>query len=54
MNSAPSTAPVAEKAQHDPQNPWSLTGVTAPLVLQSTEVGISSVERTLILDDFFI
>ena len=54
MNSAPSTAPVVEKAQHDPHCPWSFTGVTAPLVVQSTEAGISSTERTLMLDDFFI
>merc|ERR1711908_128663 len=33
---APSMAPVVEKAQHDPHCPWFLTGVTAPLDLQST------------------
>ena len=47
MNSAPSTAPVVEKAQHDPHCPWSLTGVTAPLVLQSRESARFSVSRTL-------
>merc|ERR1712227_291679 len=35
-NIDPSTDPVVEKAQHDPHCPWFLTGVTAPLVLQST------------------
>merc|ERR1719446_881437 len=29
--------PVVEKAQHEPHCPWFLTGVTAPLVTQSTE-----------------
>jgi hypothetical protein len=37
MKWAPSMAAVAEKAQHDPHYPWSLTGLTAPLVIQSTE-----------------
>jgi len=32
-------APVAEKAQHEPHWPWSFTGVTAPLVVQSIEAG---------------
>ena len=32
---APSTDPVVEKAQHEPQPPWFFTGVTAPLVRQS-------------------
>jgi len=31
-----STAPTAEKAQHDPHDPWFLTEETTPLVLQST------------------
>ena len=35
----PSMAPVAEKDQQDPHCPWSLTGVTAPEVRQSTESG---------------
>lgn len=30
---------MAEKAQHDPQPPWFLTGVTIPEVLQSIAVG---------------
>ena len=30
-------APVAEKAQQEPQLPWSFTGVTAPFSLQSIE-----------------
>jgi len=38
-NQAPSIDPVAEKDQHDPHWPWFLIGVTAPLVLQSTESG---------------
>lgn len=41
MALAPSTAPVVEKAQHDPQEPWFLTGVTA-VDLQSTEAGAAS------------
>ncbi len=32
---------MAEKAQHDPHSPWSLTGVTAPLSVQSTDSGRS-------------
>jgi len=39
MSQADSIASVAEKAQHDPHCPWSFTGVTIPLVLQSTEEG---------------
>jgi len=39
MATAPSTAPVVEKAQHEPHWPWSLMGVTAPLLRQSTESG---------------
>lgn len=35
----PSRTPVVEKAQHEPQPPWSLTGVTTPFVLQSTDAG---------------
>lgn len=31
----PSSMPVVENAQHEPQEPWFLTGVTAPLGLQS-------------------
>jgi len=40
-------APVVEKAQHEPQDPWFLTGVTAPDDLQSTEAALLSVEKTL-------
>jgi len=31
--------PVAENAQHEPQSPWFLIGVTAPAVTQLTEAG---------------
>jgi len=40
-NYALSIDPVAENAQQDPHYPWSLTGVTAFLVLQSTSSNIS-------------
>merc|ERR1719197_898321 len=33
---APSMEPVVAKAQHEPQAPWSLTGVTAPASTQLT------------------
>jgi hypothetical protein len=33
---APSVEPVVENDQHEPHWPWFLTGVTAPLVRQST------------------
>ena len=36
---APSIAPVAEKAQHEPHCAWFLIGVTAPLVVQSMSSG---------------
>eukprot|EP00982_Pelagococcus_subviridis_P004271 29120-Pelagococcus_subviridis.AAC.6 len=42
---APSTAPVAEKLQHDPHIPWFFTGVTAPSALQSKFRGMFSVGR---------
>lgn len=32
---------MAEKAQQDPHSPWSFTGVTAPLSVQSTDSGRS-------------
>ena len=35
---APSSAPVVENDQHEPHEPWSLTGVTAPAETQSTSV----------------
>ena len=38
-----SRAPVVEKAQHEPQAPWFLTGVTAPCSLQSTRSGRETV-----------
>merc|ERR1712227_452595 len=45
-NIDPSTDPVVEKAQHDPHCPWFLTGVTAPLVLQSTDCWRSEVSSS--------
>merc|ERR1719498_671570 len=42
---APSVDPVDEKAQQLPHWPWFLMGVTAPLVLQSTEDGRSTARR---------
>lgn len=45
----PSIAPVAENDQHDPQDPWSLTGVTAPEFLQSTEAGSLAMGKVLML-----
>jgi hypothetical protein len=35
---APSRAPVAEKAQHEPHWPWFLTGVTAPLAVDDERI----------------
>ena len=43
---APSTEPVVEKAQHEPQRPWFFTGVTAPAVTQSTASGSAAFEVT--------
>merc|ERR1712187_276180 len=40
---APSVEPVVEKAQQLPHWPWFFTGVTAPLVVQSTEAAVTSV-----------
>jgi len=40
MKWRPSREPVALKAQHDPHDPWFLTGVTAPAVTQLTEEGV--------------
>jgi len=40
-------APVVEKAQHEPHDPWFLTPVTAPEFLQSTDAALLSVEKTL-------
>jgi len=31
--------PVVENAQHEPQSPWFLTGVTTPAVTQLTDAG---------------
>jgi hypothetical protein len=42
MKANPSNEPVVEKAQHEPQSPWFLTGVTAPFCLQSTVAGKAS------------
>merc|ERR1712190_146481 len=36
ISQAPSEEPVVENDQHEPHCPWFLTGVTAPLVVQST------------------
>jgi len=48
MKFNPSKTPVVENDQHDPHCPWFLTGVTAPLALQSTEAGNSpSFETTV-------
>merc|ERR1711935_246485 len=49
----PSIDPVVENDQHDPQCPWFLTGVTAPLVLQSiaalaSTLKAASVDSTLV------
>ena len=41
---APSTAPVAEKVQHEPHCPWSFTEVTAPLLRQSMAEGAPEAE----------
>jgi hypothetical protein len=53
----PSVEPVVEKAQHEPHWPWSFTGVTAPLSVQSTDVGSASTfvdsSDVLTLDDRF-
>jgi len=37
---APSIAPAALNDQQEPHWPWSLIEVTAPLVTQSTDVGL--------------
>merc|ERR1719473_87157 len=44
ISHAPSSEPVAEKLQHEPHWPWFFTGVTAPLVVQSTESASSAPE----------
>ena len=38
-----SKTPVVEKAQHEPQLPWSLIGVTFPALTQSTPTDQSGV-----------
>jgi hypothetical protein len=43
MAACDSIVAVEAKAQHEPQCPWSLTGVTTPLFLQSTLVGSESI-----------
>jgi len=42
MNHQPSMAPVVEKAQHEPHEAWFLTGLTAPWVFHSHDVGGSA------------
>ena len=44
---APSADPTVEKAQHEPQVPWFLTGVTAFLVRQSTGAGSVTLSVTV-------
>ena len=39
---APSNEPVVEKAQHEPHCAWFFTGVTAPLVTQSTASSVAA------------
>jgi len=43
---AASKAATAEKAQQEPHDPWFLTALTAPLVLQSAEAERLSVESS--------
>merc|ERR1719414_2118505 len=43
---APSMVPVVLKAQHDPHEPWFLTGVTAPLAIQLMLAGLASLSST--------
>jgi len=47
ISNAPSTAPIAEKAQQLPQRPWFLMSVTAPSVTQSFESGALSTVSTV-------
>merc|ERR1719253_739619 len=49
MKLAPSIEPVVENDQHEPHCPWFLTGVTAPLVLQSIGPAAASTSRILVL-----
>ena len=44
MKVIPSTEPVVEKDQQEPQSPWFFTGVTAPAAFQSTEAGRSALD----------
>lgn len=49
----PSRAPVAENAQHDPHDPWFLTGVTYPCLDQSMSPSLrSSMELMLLASGF--
>merc|ERR1719253_625642 len=47
MKLAPSVEPVVENDQHEPHWPWFLTGVTAPLVRQSTESAAPETDTVL-------
>jgi hypothetical protein len=42
MANLDSTAPIAEKAQHDPHIPWFLTEATIPWATQSTSLAAST------------
>ena len=42
MANAPSMPPMVEKAQHEPQSPWSLMGVTLPAATQSTDLFVAA------------
>merc|ERR1719463_148911 len=48
ISQAPSSEPVVENAQHEPHCPWFFTGVTAPLVVQSTEAANSDPSCTCV------
>jgi len=51
---APSKAATEEKAQQEPHDPWFLTELTAPLVLQSTEDERFSVESSSTFNSLFL
>src|SRR5450830_874542 len=46
---ADSMAPMEEKAQHEPQCPWSRTAWTAPAVTQLTEEGLMVLLKTVVV-----
>jgi len=54
MKLSPSNDPVDENDQHDPHYPWFLTGVTAPLVLQSIDAGIDDSSNYSYLNSVFL